>query len=533
MAKAKSKKEIKSEVSSKERFKIKFPFSLLKIICGLMILISTIFASWFAINGDIVFHTDIARDFLLMEDVVSNKPITLIGPRSGGIPGVFHGPLWTYLNIPAFVLGNGNPAVIGWFWVILFVVNVFIVYKVGQKMISSEVGWIAAAITSIITAFSVPGFFNPFGAVMLAPVFMYLLFKYIKTNNIKDLLFSLFTLGIVIQFQMAFGLPVLVLLVPLMLFLIIRNKKFLHIFSLLILLIPLSTFILFDLKHQFLQTKSVMNYLTGRENTGKLDRKINELFKERINSIIHIGPGFMAKDSSILFYLVLAMLGFSAFKIIKDKKENNVKLFFLLFIYFYVGYWLMTVLYKGTIWGYYYWPFLGLSVLVFASTSKFINKWLFYLLLIVFVLFNFNVEIGGNFKSVAYFGGDNSSWRFHEKTAKLIYNDAQSEFGYYIFTADQFGYSSRYAMNFVQTRFKDKKAFPYEKKQTTYLIIFPSDNPTINDSWWKEEKVKIKKEPDKVFTFAGSNMRIEKYILNSDEIADKSDENLIHTLIFR
>jgi hypothetical protein len=512
---------------------VKIPFCFIKIICSIIILVSLVFASWFAINGDIVFHTDIARDFLLMEDVVRNKPITLIGPRSGGIPGVFHGPLWTYLNIPAFIIGNGNPAVIGWFWVILFAMNVFIVYKVGQKMISTEVGWIAAAITSIITAFSVPGFFNPFGAVMFTPVFMYFLFKYVKTNNIKDLLWSLFTLGIVIQFQMAFGVPVLVLFVPFLFYLIIRNKKFLHIFSLLILLIPLSTFILFDLKHQFLQTKSVMNYLTGKENTGKLDRKIGDLFRERINSIVHIGPSFIAKDNSILFYIVLAMLGFSLFKLFKEKKEKDTRLFFLLFIYFYVGYWLMTVLYKGTIWGYYYWPFLGLSALFFAAFSRFINKWLFYILLIVFVVFNFNTEISGNFKSVAYFGGDNSSWRFHEKVAKLIYEDAPAEFGYYIFTADQFGYSSRYGMNFVQTQYKNKKAFSYEKKQTTYLLIFPSDNPTINDDWWKEEKVKIKRPADKVFTFDGSNMRIEKYVLTPDEVADKSDENLIHTLIFR
>ncbi len=315
---------------------VKIPFSLIKIICSIVILISLVFASWFAIHGDIVFHTDIARDFLLMEDVVRNKPITLIGPRSGGIPGVFHGPLWTYLNIPAFILGNGNPAVVGWFWVLLFAINVFIVYKVGSKMISADVGWITAAIASVISAFSVPGYFNPFGAVMFAPLFIYFLFKYIQTNNIKDLLWSLFILGIVIQFQMAFGVPILVLVVPLLIFLVIRNKKFLHIFSLLILLIPLSTFILFDLKHQFLQTKSVLNYMTGKDIAGKIDRPFNDILRSRIDSIIHVGPGFITKDNAILLYIALAMLGFSAYKIIKDKKEDNVKLYYFLFIYFFI-----------------------------------------------------------------------------------------------------------------------------------------------------------------------------------------------------
>lgn len=531
MPKAKTKKQKSEKLTTTTGVKI--PFSLIKILCSIVICTSLVFASWFALHGDIVFHTDIARDFLLMEDVVRNKPFTLIGPRSGGIPGVFHGPLWTYLNIPAFIIGNGSPAVVGWFWVLLFAANIFIIYKVGSKILSSEAGFIAASIASVISAFSVPGYFNPFGAVMCAPLFIYFLFSYIKSNQIKDLLLSLFILGIVIQFQMAFGVPILILMLPLLLFLIVRNKKLLHIFSLLILLIPLSSFILFDLKHQFLQTKSVLHYMTGKDIAGKIDRPFNDVLRSRIDSLVHVGPGFITKDNLILLYVGFAMLGFTTYKIFKTKKEENLKLFLYLFFYFYCGYWIMTVFYKGVMWGYYYWPFLGLVSLVFASTSKIINKWIFYILFIVFVVFNFNSEIISNFKPETFFGGDNSSWRFHEKYAKLIYEDAKSDFGYYIFTADQFGYSSRYAMNYVQTKFNKVRASSYEKKRITYLIIFPSDNPTISDGWWKTEKVKLRRPADKVFTFDSSNMRIEKYVLTSDEITEKSDDTLIHDLIFR
>ena len=88
-------------------------------------------------------------------------------------------------------------------------------------------------------------------------------------------------------------------------------------------------------------------------------------------------------------------------------------------------------------------------------------------------------------------------------------------------------------MNFEQYQIKDKKAFPYEKKAVTYLMIFPSDNPTISDGWWKKDKVKINSKPVKTFTFKGSNFRIEKYELSQAEVNDKSDDTLIHTLIFR
>ena len=51
-------------------------------------------------KADVRFHTDIARDFLVMADIVETNKPTLIGPKSGGISGVFHGPAWYYLNLP-------------------------------------------------------------------------------------------------------------------------------------------------------------------------------------------------------------------------------------------------------------------------------------------------------------------------------------------------------------------------------------------------------------------------------------------------
>lgn len=504
----------------------------LKLLFLVIIAISTFYASWFALHGDIVFHTDIARDFLLIEDIVKNKPITLIGPRSGGIPGVFHGPLWTYLNAPAFILGGGNPAIVGWFWVLLYAVNVYIIYKVGKSMFNQETGLIAAALTSTITAFSVPGFFNPFGAVMAAPVFFYFFYKYVRNKNVKDLLISLFTLGLVIQFQMAFGVPILVLLLPVLIFLIIKNKKFSHLSALLILLIPLSTFILFDLKHQFLQTKSVINYVTGKENTGKVDRSFSDVLNSRVKSIMNDGPGFITKDNQWLFYLFMLLSATALYKVYTDKKYKDKKSFYLLLFYFYIGYWLMTVLYKGVMWGYYYWPFLSLVTLFSASFYNVINKKFILVVFLVFAIFNLYTEYKRNFKPVAYFGSDGSSWLFHYNSAKKIFTDAPSEFGYYIFTADQFGYSSRYAMDYAQSQ-NVKKAFPYEKKTITYLMIAPSNNPTIDDGWWKKEKVKINRNPERIFNFPNSNFRIEKYQLTAEEVEDKSDDNLIHTLIFR
>jgi hypothetical protein len=505
---------------------------ILTTILLIIIAVSVYFASWFAIHNDIIFHTDIARDFLLLEEVVKVKPITLIGPRSGGIPGVFHGPLWTYLNLPAFILGGGNPAIVGWFWVLLFVANFIVIYKVGSKIFNQEVGLFAAALTSIISAFSVPGFFNPFGAVLLFPLFFYFYYRFFKDGKFKDLTISILILGLVIQFQMAFGVPILVLAILSTIFWIIKQRKPLFILSFLILLVPLSTFILFDLKHDFLQVRSAMNYISGKENTGKVDKKFTDILNTRIRAIYTDGIGFITKDNKWLLYLAVVLLGASIFKVFKDKKFTDKGIFYILFFYFYVGYWATTTLYKGVMWGYYYWPFLSMIALVFSSTYYFVNKRLFYVIFLIFAIFNFNHEYKVNYKTASYFGSDGSSWQFNYQAAKKIFEDAPQEFGYYIFTADQFGYSNRYAMNFAQSQYKNKKAFPYEKRGITYLLISPSDNPTISDDWWKEQKVMITKKPDAVFKYK-TGFRIEKYHLSPEDLKIPSDQNLIHNLHFR
>ena len=102
----------------------------LKVLFLILILLSLFFASWYVVNGDLTFSSDIARDFLLFGEITEKK-FVLIGPKSS-VMGLFHGPLWLYLNYPAYLIGNGNPLVVGVWWIILdavFLVSVFFISK--------------------------------------------------------------------------------------------------------------------------------------------------------------------------------------------------------------------------------------------------------------------------------------------------------------------------------------------------------------------------------------------------------------------
>ena len=199
---------------------------IIKTIFFILIISNIILASRWVFDGNIFFHTDIARDFLLMEDIVDNNNLTLIGPRSGAIPGLFHGPLWLYSNIPAFVLGQGDPVVVGWFWVFFYTLSVYIAYLIGNKMFGETEGLLSALLLSVVTVLQVRSLFNPYGALLLFPLFFYVLTVYLRKKDIKILLLSLFLVGLIIQFQMAFGVPILILSFFYLLYFFFKNKIF-------------------------------------------------------------------------------------------------------------------------------------------------------------------------------------------------------------------------------------------------------------------------------------------------------------------
>jgi len=505
-------------------------------------------ASYYVLNKSIIFHTDIARDFLLIEDIVKNKPLTLIGPRSGGIGGVFHGPAWLYLNVPAFILGQGNPVVVGYFWVLLYIISLIVCFWVAQKLFKNrEISLLSTALLASSTIIAVNQLFNPYGAFILAPIFFLIYYRYLLKNKFLDLLFSFLLLGFMIQFQMAFAVPILILTFISSFYLIVKNKKYIHILAFLILLIPLSTFILFDLKHQFLQTNAVLGYLSEKKTSGAFTDLLRSsklhlplfilLIFNRIKKIFYDNT-FLITNGSLILLLGFLFVLLKTLPLIFKEKDKKKKLIYYLFFYFYLGYWFLTLFYKNEVWGYYFWPFFPLIAIIFSSfVIYFKNKnsfiYLFtYLFIFVVLVVNIINASRSVLKTSESFKKESGSWKFYYGLTQQVYKDANGDFGYYIFSPDLFGYSSRYAMNYTQTKFNNIKAYPFEKKKITYLIMAPSDNPYAQPIPWKRDHIKLVKKPIKIFKYE-NGFQVEKYLLSDDEIKIQSDQYLIHDLIFR
>lgn len=510
----------------------------------LLIIFNIFLASRWIIDGNLFFHTDIARDFLLLADIVDNKHLTLIGPRSGAIPGLFHGPLWLYLNLPSFILGQGNPVFVGGFWVILYILSLFITYYVGKRMFGKEEGLLSALLLSTVTILNVRSLFNPYGALLLFPLFFYVFLRFLQNQKLKILVLSLLILGFIIQFQMAFGVPILFLTLIYLIYYLLKKRKLLHLISLLVLLIPLSSFLLFDFRNHFIQFNSVKNYLLGSESHGKLNLNLFQLGLIRIKESVTDGFGIITQNN--LYITVILLILFIVGIYISYKKKNNIRLFSVygIGVYFYLGFWFLTIFFEGPVWNYYYLPFIPLLILLFVSLKAYVNKIIFYIVFILIYAVNLQVVI----KDIYSYDPnplkqDVSTWQFNSLVAEEVFEGPESEFGYFIFTPDLYGYSPRYALNFYQKNHQEKKVYPYKKKSVTYLVIAPPPvygkdpnsiwyQKNINSKLWKSNDIRINREPESKILFENGFV-IEKYSLSDEEIKVEPNPYLIKDIFFR
>lgn len=494
------------------------------------ILICILLGSWNVINNDLNFHSDIARDFLLLEEM-QKKPI-LIGPRASGMDGVFHGPLWLYINYPAFYLAKGNPVIVGWFWIALTIAALFFNFILARKVFNQKTAIIFILLFSVQLIEYMNNLYNPVGALFIIPLFYYLILKYVETTKARFLIAQLFVAGLLIQFQMAIGVPLLILATGIDLFFIVKNKRYNHLLSFIILLIPLASFFLFELRHNFGQTQAVIKYISGNGKYGGMD--LISSLSHRLHLATIVGLHFFKGKMEIFNIIPSYILAFFLFYSIK-KKNQPERNKYLLFAYLYIGYYVLSLLHNGWVLKHYWFPLISLIFMIFASLTNYIKSKWFYSFIIIILFTNLITSFQQKIDDSKFFiGKEENSWQFQLKMLKTLYRDASEDFGLYLYSPDILGYQMKYAVLYGQRLNPGKKVSINNKKTVTYVITAspPNDRPDMNGSWWIINKVGITKKPTKIISFA-NGYKILKYNLLPKETLISSDPDLNDWLHYR
>lgn len=434
---------------------------------------------WGIYHGSFAFTFDVGRDLLSVTEIVKGK-LTLLGPTTG-IPGVFYGPWWYYLLVLPFFIFSGNPALIVSTIAFLGLINIFLAYLLGGLVLASAVAFSPHFIGTSVQIW------NP----NLTPFFLlssFLVFKKIlkKTDPFLFFVFGLLTM-LTFEMQSAFGIFYLLgILVSLFLFL--RKKEVIFFFMGLV-LIELPRF-LFELRHDFLQTKALASFFS---KTGGASFNLGERVFNRLNLFLGEWKFNLGARNDLLAFLILL---FSIYFLIKNwRKFSNqeqicLKTLGLTIVTLFLGF----LFYSQTVWSYYLIGLPTLYFLVFATVFNKIlkeskQKRLFIGGFVFLVLLNLNLpSLWAELKDPK-FAGNAAVYRNQIAVIDYIYEDAKGEkFNVIAYTPPLIDYTWRY--HFI---WYGQKKYGYqpsiEKARLFYLIEEPDfENPERLNLWLEERE---------------------------------------------
>lgn len=240
-----------------------------KLILILLFLFA-FFLRFYLMPQNLFFGPEQGIDFLVIRDIAVNHKLTLIGSKTD-VSGVFHGPIYYYLAVIPFIISQGNPLFISLFFIILNTISVFLMYHLGKIIGGLRFGIISAIIFTVsFQAIVYPRWLsNPPLSIPLVCLFFLFFYRFLKGSK-KDLVFAGIALGLLNQAE--FLHIIFFSSVAMAFFLAFfknfrkENPIFIILCALIIVTLTGGTYILFDLKHDFLISRNLLSLAGG--NTG-------------------------------------------------------------------------------------------------------------------------------------------------------------------------------------------------------------------------------------------------------------------------
>ena len=230
---------------------------LLVLIMGL-----AIFLRLYNLTYHVQFTFDQGRDFLVLQDMVGGD-LKLVGPTTG-IDGFHLGPFFYYLLLPAFYLGGGSPHVVA-LWLALLVTASLPFFYLLLKRVASERLALWGLFLLVICLGAIQDARLIWNPSLTAPTLIISAWAMVESRfKPKLLVIGLLLYGLCLQTEFAYA----IFLAPLYLWWIFRLRSYysskLLIVSAAVFLATLAPQLAFEIKHQFIMTRSLLAALTDQ-----------------------------------------------------------------------------------------------------------------------------------------------------------------------------------------------------------------------------------------------------------------------------
>lgn len=337
----------------------------------IVILLLGAFFRLYRINEYMTFLGDEGRDVLVVKRMIVDHKFTLLGPITS-VGSMYMGPIYYYFMAPflwAWRFDPVGPAIMVAFF---SVATIFIIYKLGSDFFHPAVGLISAFLYTIspLAITSGRSSWNPNIVPFFAVALIYSLMQVIVRRKYHWLILTGLSLGVLLQLHYVTFLFLPVIAVSL--FLIRFRIPLVNYFTaFLALLISYSPFLLFELRHQFVNTQAVIRFIFQQNSSVKgsfilqFFSVINDVFVRLFWRFITIDSAELAKIFILFLVLTLTIYWREYLK----KKEDKLP-FTLVVIWLFTGA-IAFGLYHGVIYDYYFGslfaiPFILTGIMLFT-----------------------------------------------------------------------------------------------------------------------------------------------------------------------
>lgn len=290
-----------------------------------IILLALILRLTLVIEGVIPFTFDHAKDSLAILHIGRTLSPSLIGPWTS-IPGLFFGPGWYYLLLPAYIIGGYHPLSAVIVMILLLLIQIYLAFKYlnfwSALIIAFAPMWFIVSTSA----------WNPFPMTLVSLVLLILLLiiRQSKEMSAKQALL----IGLLASLGFHFSSAYAVMFPLIILFMIISWKIKIKIntlaFAFLGGVIPFLPQIAFELRNNFVQTQAILNYFsTTQETSLPLLEKIPNVLRVTAGELplaflpeIRGASALVNKILQSLLYLTI-FLTFIYEKLWQDKKVQD------------------------------------------------------------------------------------------------------------------------------------------------------------------------------------------------------------------
>jgi len=356
-----------------------------------LVLLVAAFLRLYKIRDTLLFLGDQGRDVLVVKRMLVDHKFTLLGPTAS-VGGFYLGPIYYYFMLLPLWLSRLDPVGPAVMVALVGVAGAWLIYRLASFLVGKSFALLPAFLWAVSSPLVKSQRFswNPNVLPFFSLLFFYWAYRWRRHQRPLFLVFAGGCLGVALQLHY-----LSLILLPLSLVVIFRpplSRWFKDaLFMALGGAITFSPFILFELRHRFPNTRTIIDFLTRKDSAVTLQGfKPHERFWLLSRRLFQYALGFEGIDW-IVDLLIIALLLLTLYYLLRRRSTYTLRLFFA-----WIAGLLILGLYQGQIYDYYFnflvpLPFLLLAVLFRFLWKK--QKQLATLSILAFLLFFLAVNL--------------------------------------------------------------------------------------------------------------------------------------------